>query len=338
MKRKFFLITAMLSFLIFTGCGNEKKDIKNIETGKLTVYSPHPLDFINPLIKEFEDETNIQVEVIAAGTGELMKRVESEKDNPLGDILWGGTINTVDGTKSNFKNFTSINEDAFHDKYKNTEGNMTRFTAVPSVIMVNKNLIGDIKINGYKDLLNPKLKGKIAFSDPARSSSSFEHLVNMLYAMGNGNPEKGWTYVEQLMENINYILLSGSSAVYKGVADGEYTVGLTFEEGAVKYVNSGSPVEVVYMEEGVITKPDGVYIVKNAKNMKNAELFVNFITSKKAQTLISEKLNRRSIRKDVLPGKGLKKIEDINNIEDDLNYVNNNKKVWLDKFKDIYTK
>lgn len=245
-----------------------------------------------------------------------MKRVESEKDNPLADILWGGTITVVDPIKDYLENYTTTNEDAFYDAYKNVEGNMTRFSAVPSVIMINKNLIGDIKINGYEDLLNPALKGKIAFSDPAKSSSSFEHLVNMLYAMGKGNPDNGWGYVEKFMENLNYTLLSGSSAVYKGVADGEYTVGLTFEEGAVKYVNSGAAVEVVYMEEGVIVKPDGVYIIKNCKNMENAKKFVEFATGKEAQTMVSSQLNRRSVRKDVEPGKGLKRLEDIYVIED----------------------
>ena len=54
--------------------------------------------------------------------------------------------------------------------------------------------------------------------------------------------------------------------------------------------------------------------------------------------MITAELNRRSIRKDVEPGKGLKKLEDINVIEDDLEVVKSQKAVWLDKFKDIYTK
>ena len=54
--------------------------------------------------------------------------------------------------------------------------------------------------------------------------------------------------------------------------------------------------------------------------------------------MITAQLNRRSIRKDVEPGKGLKKLEDINIIEDDLEVVKSQKAVWLDKFKDIYTK
>lgn len=340
MKKRFLAIISILIAILFVGCNGGKETIEKEAkgAGRLTVYCPHPLEFINPLINEFETQTGISVEVIAAGTGELMKRVESEKDHPLADILWGGTITTVGPVKDYFLPYTSQNEAAFYDAYKNVEGNMTRFTAVPSVIMVNTNLIGDIKIESYEDLLNPALKGKIAFSDPAKSSSSFEHLVNMLYAMGKGEPEKGWEYVEKLMKNLNYTLLSGSSAVYKGVADGEYTVGLTFEEGAVKYVNSGAPVKVVYMNEGVIVRPDGVYIIKNAPNEENAKKFVDFITSKEAQLMISSHLNRRSIRKDVEPGKGLKKLEEINVIEDDINTVNAKKAEWLDKFKDIYTK
>lgn len=90
----------------------------------------------------------------------------------------------------------------------------------------------------------------------------------MLYAMGNGNPDNGWEYVKKLSKQLDGKLLSGSSAVYKGVADGEYTVGLTFEEGAAKYVKDGAPVKVVYMEEGTISKPDTVQIIKGAKNMK----------------------------------------------------------------------
>lgn len=46
------------------------------------------------------------------------------------------------------------------DEFKNREGNMSRFTDIPSVIMVNTNLIGDVKVEGYEDLLQPELKGQ----------------------------------------------------------------------------------------------------------------------------------------------------------------------------------
>lgn len=303
----------------------------------LVVYCPHPVEFINPIIAEFEASTGIQAEVITAGTGELLKRVEAEQANPLGDVFWGGSLSTITPKKDLFENYTSVNEDSVLADCKNTEGMMTRFTVIPSVIMINTKLIGDLEVNGYEDVLNPALKGKIAFADPSKSSSSFEHLVNMLYAMGSGNPDNGWDYVAKLCKQLDGKLLSGSSAVYKGVADGEYTVGLTFEEGAAKYVKDGAPVKVVYMEEGTISKPDTVQIIKNAKNMDNAKKFIDFVTSKDTQTLITNELCRRSVRNDVPAGNGLTPTSEIKLITDDPDVVNPNKQVWLDKFKDIYT-
>ena len=332
----------MAGCLLLAGCSGDKaKQTADkpaaAKTDKLVVYCPHPLAFINPLVSEFEKQSGIKVEVVAAGSGELLKRVESEKANPLGDIFWGGSLGTMKPKANLFENYTSVNEDKIQPAFKNVEGPLTRFTDIPSVIMVNTNLIGDIKVEGYEDLLNPKLKGKIAFCDPAKSSSSYEHLINMLYAMGNGDPEKGWDYVKALCANLDGKLLSGSSAVYKGVADGEYAVGCTFEEGGAKYVADGAPVKLVYMKEGVISKPDGVYIIKNAKNMENAKKFIDFITSKEAQTIIVQQLHRRSIRTDVEPPKGLIEKAQIKIINDDEKVVVANKNQWLDKFKDIFT-
>ena len=332
MKR--IIITTLFTLSLCLGCSSEKSASSN----SLVIYCPHPLDFINPLVDDFKAKNpDINVDVIAAGTGELLKRVESEKDNPLGDILWGGTVTMAKAKIDLFENYTSTNEVNIADIYKNTEGPLTRCTAVPSVLMVNTNLSGNIKIEGYADLLNPALKGKIAFADPSASSSSFEHLDNMLYAMGNGDPEKGWDYVKKLCANLDGKLLSGSSATYKGVADSEYTVGLTFEEGGANYVALGSPIKLVYMKEGVIIKPDGIYIIKGAKNMENAKRFVDYATSYDAQKTITEKLNRRSVRNDLPPSEILLSVDKINIINDDEKVVDSNKQKWLDKFRDIFT-
>ena len=336
------LLSAALLTTCFSGCGGSKDASSGNasagdEENKVVIYCPHPLSFINPLVEEFEKESGIKVEVVAAGTGELLKRVESEKANPLADIFWGGSLSTMKPKANLFEPYKSANEEHVQDAFKNTEGFITRSTDIPSVIMVNTDLIGDIKVEGYEDLLNPALKGKIAMADPSKSSSSYEHLINMLYAMGNGDPNKGWDYVEKFCRNLDGKLLSGSSAVYKGVADGEYVVGCTFEEGGAKYVADGAPVKLVYMKEGVISKPDGIYIIKHAKHMENAKKFIDFITSKEAQTLITQKLHRRSVRDDVPAPAGLLEKSQIHIITDDEQVVNKDKKAWLDKFKDIFT-
>lgn len=342
MKKKIIaLMLSVMTVMTFAGCGgstnNDGGQASEEASKNLVVYCPHPIEFIDPIVNEFENQTGVKVDVVTAGSGELLKRIESEGENPLGDVMWGGSMSTLQPKADLFEEYKSENEKDIIPDYQNKDGHITRFSVIPSVIMVNTNLIGDIKVEGFEDLLNPELKGKIANSDPSKSSSSFEQLINQLYAMGNGNPDNGWDYVTALTKNLDGKLLSGSSAVYKGVADGEYTVGLTFEEAAVKYAKDGAPVKVVYPKEGTIAKADGVAIIKAAKNMENAKKFIDFVTSKDAQTVVTSQLNRRSVRSDIQGAEGLTDFDKLKVITDDEEWVTANKQNMLDKYKDIFT-
>ncbi len=327
---KWFCLTIIIGALL-TGCTNQ---IDPVENDVLVIYSPHPIAFIDPIIGEFENETGIAVEIISSGTGELLARIETEENQPVGDVLWGGSISTLESKKDLFEFYQSANED--HAIFKNVDGHITRFTMMPSVIMVNTNLVGDTKISGYEDLLNPELKGKIAFADPSKSSSSFEQLLNQLWAMGEGDVELGWQYVEALTTNLDGQLLEGSSAVYKGVVQGEFVVGLTFEEPAAKFVENGAPVKVIYPLEGTLVSPDGVSIIKNTPHLAYAQQFVDFVTSFEIQTFITTELNRRSIRDDVPETGGLIPYEDIDLVKNDQKWSSDNKIALLERYNKVF--
>lgn len=303
-------------------------------TGKLVLYSPLTTSMIENMLAMFERDTGIKTECLAMGTGDALKRIIAESENPQCDILWSGTIGTVGSSGKYFQDYTCANEDAFWPEYRNVEGNLTRFDCVPSVIMINTDLIGDIKIEGYEDLLQPALKGKIIFADPQASSSSFEHLVNMLYVMGSDKTQPdGWDYVKQFCKQLPKGCVSSSSAVYKGVADGEYAVGLTFEQGAATYVSQGN-IKVVYMKEGVIIRGDGVYIVKDCPNLVSARAFVDWLTSYEAQKYMNETQFRRTIRKDVPETEAMQSMATINVVTDDESVAAAKKAEWVSAFQE----
>ena len=305
-------------------------------SGKLVIYSSLTEANIEALVPLFEEETGIELEVLAMGTGDALKRIETEAENPLADVMWSGSITGVKSHSEYFEDYVSPNEEFFFDSCKNVEGNLTRIDVAGSVLMVNTDLIGDIEIKGYADLLNPELKGKIAMCDPGASGSAYEHVVNMLYAMGNGDPEAGWDYVDKFCENLDGKLLSGSSAVYKGVADGEYVVGLTYEQACVQYIAAGAPVDIVYMEEGVIMGGNGVFIIKGCKNLENAKIFVDWVTSKEIQQLSNDTQFRRTVRKDVTSDI-CKPLDEINQIYSDVDYELEHKADRIAQFEDIFT-
>ena len=337
MKRIFIILAAAVFTVSFAGCAKKADGNKGSAGNEVIIYSPLPQAMITSMLSKFEADTGIKTECLAMGTGDALKRIETEAASPQADILWAGTIGLVKDKARFFADYTCANEDAFYPQYKNVEGNLTRFNTIPEIIMINKKLIGDIKIKGYADLLNPALKGRIAFADPQAASTSFEHIVNMLYAMGGEHPDNGWDFVRQFAKQLDGKLLGGSSAVYKGVADGEYAVGLTFEQAALQYVAAGAPVEVVYMEEGVIFRGDGVYIIKNCPNEKNAQVFVDWLTSKEVQTFMNGTQFRRAIRNDIPPSDTIPPMASLRVIEDDEAYSSAHKAEWIGKFKDIFT-
>ena len=267
----------------------------------LVVYTARSEALNNAVIPEFEKDTGIKVEVVVAGTGELLKRAQSEKDNPLGDIFWVADQTMLSSSKDLFMEYVSPEDSNMLEAFRNNTGYFTPAFADPTVMIVNKDLKGDMKIDGFEDLLNPELKGKIAFGDPVNSSSAFQSLLAMLYGMGkDGDPlsDQAWDYVDQFIANLDGKMCNSSSQVYKGVAEGEYVVGLTWEDPAANYVKEGAAVEVVFPKEGAIFPGESVRILKGCKHPENAKKFVDYMLSEKIQNAVGSNLTVRPLRKD----------------------------------------
>ena len=179
-----------------------------------------------------------------------------------------------------------------------------------------------VEVNGYADLLQPELVGKIASADPASSSSAFCQLTNMLLAMGGYEDDAAWKYVEDLFVGQQVAITSGSSAVYKGVYNGEYAVGLTYEDPCVTLIKDGATnIQVVYPVEGTVFLPAQIGIVKNAKNVENAKAFVDFMLSEDAQRFLAENTTSRNVREVEYKNDVMTPLADIKLIYEDSDYV-----------------
>ncbi|OPA76247.1 iron ABC transporter substrate-binding protein [Paenibacillus selenitireducens] len=337
MKRfSILLLACMLVMGALSACGNSESE--SAASNKLVVYSPNSEEIIKTIIPMFEKQTGITVELVTAGTGEIVKRLQSEKQNPYADVMFGGSMAGYREHADLYEPYVSPEDENLIEGHRNTTGFATPFVSDGSVLLVNKNLIGDIKIESYADLLNPKLKGKIASADPASSSSAFAQLTNMLKAMGGDyESDKGWDYVSKLIENLNGKIASGSGAVHKSVADGEYVVGLTYEDPSSTYVKNGAPVEVVYPKEGAVFLDAASAVIKGAPHMDNAKKFIDFILSKEAQDAFGTQLTNRPLRQDTKLGDYMTPYANINMIDEDTDYVSANKSKIVEHYIDLFT-
>ncbi len=322
-------VLALLMSLALIGCGSAFADEEKV----LNVYSSRSESLNNAVILNFEKDTGIKVNVVIAGTGEVIKRVASEKANPLGDVLWAGSEAMLASQAELFEEYVSVEDPKMMPEFRNTTKLFSPAFSDPTVMIVNTDLKGSMKIDGWLDLLNPELKGKISFGDPVNSSSAFQCLIAMLYSVGKGDPfgKEAWDYVDKLIKQLDGKMANSSSQVFKGVAGGEYVVGLTWEDPAAALVKNGAPVAVVFPVEGALYAPQSVQVIKNCKHPENAKKFIDYMLSEKIQDLVGSTLTVRPLREGA-------KLADYMTPASKIKIAPNFDEKWVSENKDKFTK
>jgi iron(III) transport system substrate-binding protein len=305
-----------------------------VPSGSLTLYSPHPTSTINIGVEMFKVKyPQIKVEVVAAGTGELLNRIAAEKDNALGDVMWGGGAESLQGFAQYFEPYKPNGIENVDPIYYDSQFRWIGESPLPMIIMYNTDLVpANLAPTKWEDVLRPEFKGKIAMADPNRSGSAYTILLTLIQAFGKDTGQ-GWFFVEDFLKNIDGKILSSSAAVYRDTAAGNYWLGLTLEKAAQDYVIAGSPVKIIYPTEGTSATPDGAAIVKGAKNLENAKLWMDFIISYELQDEMAKKVFRRSVRGDVASPSGLPALKEIKFIDYDFAWAADNRVALLDQFR-----
>ena len=186
--------------------------------GSLVVYSPHDADPLNAGVAMFQAAyPDIDVQVIAAGTGELCQRIVAEAENPQGDVLWGGGADTLAGYVDYFEPYVCANDAVIGDAYKDAADMWIGESPLPMVIIYNKTMIDEADVpKTWDDLCNPALKGKIAYASPAKSGSAYTQLGTMLFS--KPTVEEGWEMVFNFIKNLDGKVQSSSGNCHKLVA------------------------------------------------------------------------------------------------------------------------
>lgn len=333
---KLFIIS-LLFVSMLVGCSQSKGG------GKLVVYSPNSDGEIEGILMYFGDKYNIEIELQSMGTGEVISKLVAEKENPQADVMFGGmNLGVYNSNKDLFQEYVAKGDDKLPEGYRNKTGFFTNYLLSGSNLLVNTTLEAELGLNikGYADLLDPKLKGKIASADPTKSSSAWAQLSNILLVMGGYDSKKAWDYVEDLIVQLDGKLLGSSSSVYKGVAAGEYVVGLTYEDPSVSLIADGATnLRVVYPEEGAVWLPAASAIVAGAANVDNAKLFMDFLISDECQTIIAGLTNRPVNTTIEQTNEFMKPFSEINLVFEDIEYVASKKteyqgfwtEIWAEK-------
>lgn len=318
--KRFGCILMLLAFLLLTACSVSPQDSEASfapdEEDRLVIYTSHKQELWWPIVQEFEERTGIWVEVVTGGSNELLERIAEESEAPEADVMFGGGVDTIEVYKEYLEPYNPSGLSLVSDEYRSPEGLWTPFSVLPVVLIYNTKLIDDGAISSWDDIMGEAYRGRIAFADPAVSGSSFTALVTLLRATGGDADAVLHTFAD----NLDNKDLESSGDVLTAVANGSYWIGITLEETALKRVEAGDSIALVYPDDGTSLVPDGTAIVKGAKHMDNAKLFLDFTLSRDVQGLLIGQY-RRPVRSDIALNGELPDVDEFNVIDYDINWA-----------------
>lgn len=302
--------------------------------GIVTVYTAVPQNFIDALVPMFEEQTGTSVEIIKAGSGELLNRLTAESGAPMGDVLWSVDGTVIDFNPDLFEAYDAAGSDMLADGMKQSDM-WSPFTAVVMVLIVNEGELDGMAIpDSWAALADPMYDDMISSARAEASGSAYIQLATVLQAFEN--EEAGWDIYKGMLSN--FVLSDSSGAVPRFVNDGELAVGVTLEDAALRYVEGGGPVQIVYPSEGTAIAPDAMALIAGAPNADNAKAFLDFMMSQEAQVVVAEQ-GRRPVRSDVSSNPALLPLGEVNSVGYDGQWAADNRarlvEAWQDMVLDV---
>ena len=255
--------------------------------GKVVWYTSLALPTAEKIGKLFEAAyPGIKVEVHRTGSQRILQRVMQEMQANLKLV---DVIHTSDAghfvmlkEKKLLMKYSPAGVDAFPAGFKDKDGYYFTLRATVNVIAYNTKLVPAAEApKGWKDLLDPKWRGKMVTAHPGYSGVIATHVLALTQLYG-------WDYFKQLAQN--KLMLVQSAVDPAGVvASGERQVAV--DGGDYYYYQmkkKGNPIEVVYPKEGVPLVISPTAIASFAPHPNAAKLFTDFTFSRELQQVMAD--------------------------------------------------
>ena len=250
--------------------------------GMLQIYSVSATTPVVAVVKAFEKASSIRVEFLSvAKPNELREkvRVEQSAGRHVADVM----ITTVSQTtviSAQDKTIAPLPETPNASRIRTelqTVQPILPFATMLSGFMINTNLIKPADApRGWRDLIDPKWKGKILMDDPRSIGGGYL----MFYALYE---KLGREFTEKLAAQQPALTNEPREAIRR-VARGEKAILMPVVLADTLELK-GLPIKAVVPEEGCLYNQQGVTVLNNAPHPNAAKLFLNYTLSDEAQTI-----------------------------------------------------
>jgi iron(III) transport system substrate-binding protein len=266
--------------------------------GKVVWYASVDVKVAEEVAKAFKAQyPKIEVEVERAGSERVLQRINQEYGSNIHNV---DVVNSSDASHFLFWKqqkwlaaHTPPDVKKFPAQYKDPDGYYATWRASLSCMAYNTNLVKENEApKGYKDLLDPKWKGKLTKAHPGYSGTALTGTYALVKVLG-------WEYFEQLARQ-GVQQLQSTTATPKSIASGERAVMVDGNEyNMFIEIKAKSPVKIIYAVEGTPFISSPLAIFAQAPHPDAARVFTNFVYSPKIQQLLVDVGGQRSVHPDV---------------------------------------
>ncbi|OQY32146.1 MAG: iron ABC transporter substrate-binding protein [Spirochaetaceae bacterium 4572_59] len=336
------LVITLATICLLSGCVKKTEhtaDGKVKQSKELTMYCALPETEIPSYLEAFKEETGITVNFVRLSAGEILSKIQVEKNNPQASIWYGGNCDSfIAATNSDLlEAYRSPELVNIPETYQDPIGSWSPVYVGALAFAVDKDWFSSKGLeypHSWQDLLKPEFKGQISMAHPGSSGTAYTILATMVQMLGE---EEAMTYMAELNTNIRQYTKSGS-APPKNVGLGEAAIGLAFSHDCLKPAVQGYPVEVSFADDGTGYEIGAIAIIKNGPEdeVENAKKFIDWALSKKGQDIYStNKSFRLPVNSNAVVPQGAINISDLPVIEYDFLWAGENRKRLIEKFTEV---
>jgi len=255
--------------------------------GRVTWYTTLLVDDASgPLAAAFEKKYGIDVDFIRRnGEIQLKTILEEARSGTMKVDVFDGTTTAAFVMKENLAE--AYKADSAVDipvEYKDPNGYWTAQVLYFQTLGYNADLVPASEVpKSYRDLLDPKWKGKLAWSVDDNLTGGLGFIINVLETMGE---REGRDFLSALSKQDLQRVRTGINGVTVALSERQYPLGITIDNHHTVIANAkGGNVKWFYFEP-VLGLSNNIGLVKGAPHPNAGKLLIDYILSVEGQTVL----------------------------------------------------
>ncbi|CAG9240008.1 2-aminoethylphosphonate ABC transporter substrate-binding protein [Paraburkholderia tropica] len=260
--------------------------------GAVVLYTADGLENLyRDVLPAFEKQEGVKVNIVTAGSGEVVNRANVEKDAPKADVIvtlppfiqqaqQSGLLQPYQSV--NYKNVPAI--------AKATDGSWATFVNNYFSFAINPEVV-KTQPKTFADLLHPDYSGKVAYSNPATAGDGMAVIILTTSLMGE---DKAFDYLKKLEQSAKFhtkgtgyldVLLSRNEI---SVANGDLQMDL--DDAA----NGGLSLKPIFLAADANSHPTtfqlpyAIGLIKNGPNQAAGKKLIDYLMSTDVQAKVPD--------------------------------------------------